>query len=229
MAAGEEAEVWTRWKRGESCRAIGRMLDRDQGAICSVVAARGGMPPPRGRGPAWRCACRSARSSRTGSPGGSRCGKWAIAWAVPPRPSAGRCGAMAAGPAIARRRRILGRGPGPVGRSRAGSRARWPCARWWRRHPRSTGHRSRSRGGSDRPSPPIRSCTCRTRRSTRSLFVQSRGVLKLAATVASTGCTRHGQWTACCGGGPVSSRVTGRDGEGRIRLLTPDAREARVR
>ena len=121
------------------------------------------------------------------------------------------------------------RGPVPVGRSRAGSRARWPCARWWRRHPRSTGHRSRSRGGSDRPSPPIRSCTCRTRRSTRSLFVQSRGVLKLAATVASTGCTRHGQWTACCGGGPVSSRVTGRDGEGRIRLLTPDAREARVR
>ena len=30
-----------------------------------------------------------------------------------PRPSAGRCGAMAAGPAIARRWRILGVGPGP--------------------------------------------------------------------------------------------------------------------
>ena len=47
MSATEEAEVWTRWKRGESCPEIGRVLDRDKGAVYSVVAARGGIPPPR--------------------------------------------------------------------------------------------------------------------------------------------------------------------------------------
>ena len=50
MGAGEEAEVWKRWKRGESCVAIGRALDRDQGAVYTVVARRGGIaPPPRTR------------------------------------------------------------------------------------------------------------------------------------------------------------------------------------
>ena len=46
MSAVEEAAVWTRWKRGESCVAIGRALDRDRGAIYTVVTARGGIPPP---------------------------------------------------------------------------------------------------------------------------------------------------------------------------------------
>ena len=46
MSAGEEAEVWRRWKRGESCVAIGRTLDRDKGAVYTVVARRGGIPPP---------------------------------------------------------------------------------------------------------------------------------------------------------------------------------------
>ena len=46
MSSGEEAEVWTRWQRGESCVVIGRALDRDRGAIFTVVARRGGIPPP---------------------------------------------------------------------------------------------------------------------------------------------------------------------------------------
>ena len=46
MSAGEEAEVWQRWKRGELCPDIGRALDRDRSAIYYVVAARGGIPPP---------------------------------------------------------------------------------------------------------------------------------------------------------------------------------------
>ena len=46
MSVGEEAEVWHRWKRGESCPAIGRALDRPGGAVYAVVAAWGGIPPP---------------------------------------------------------------------------------------------------------------------------------------------------------------------------------------
>ncbi len=46
MSSGEEAEVWTRWTRGESCVVIGRALARDRGAVYTVVARRGGIPPP---------------------------------------------------------------------------------------------------------------------------------------------------------------------------------------
>ena len=50
MSSGEEAEVWTRWQRGESCVVIGRALARDRGAVYTVVARRGGIPPaPRRR------------------------------------------------------------------------------------------------------------------------------------------------------------------------------------
>ncbi len=46
LSVGEEAELWKRWKRGESCLGIGRALHRDHGAIYYVVTARGGIPPP---------------------------------------------------------------------------------------------------------------------------------------------------------------------------------------
>ncbi len=50
MGPDEEAEVWKRWKQGESSVAIGRALDRDKGAVYTVVARRGGIPPrPRRR------------------------------------------------------------------------------------------------------------------------------------------------------------------------------------
>ncbi len=45
MSAAEKAELWRRWKRGESLSDIGRALGRIPGAIHHVVAARGGVPP----------------------------------------------------------------------------------------------------------------------------------------------------------------------------------------
>ena len=42
----EKAELWTRWKRGESPTDIGCALARDRSAIRYVVAAQGGIPPP---------------------------------------------------------------------------------------------------------------------------------------------------------------------------------------
>lgn len=50
ISAAEKAEVWQRWKCGESLSDIGRALERVPGAIFHVLAARGGVaPPPRTR------------------------------------------------------------------------------------------------------------------------------------------------------------------------------------
>ena len=46
MSASEKAELWKRWKRGESLSDIGRALGRIPGAVHHVVSARGGVPPP---------------------------------------------------------------------------------------------------------------------------------------------------------------------------------------
>src|ERR1700674_206027 len=52
MSANDKAEIWQRWKRGESLSEIGRALDRIPGAVFHVVAARGGVPTaPRCRSP----------------------------------------------------------------------------------------------------------------------------------------------------------------------------------
>lgn len=52
MSASDKAEIWQRWKRGQSLSEIGRALDRIPGAVFHVVAARGGVPPtPRRRSP----------------------------------------------------------------------------------------------------------------------------------------------------------------------------------
>ena len=50
MGAAEKADLWQRWKAGQSVSDIGRALGRGHGAVCYVVAARGGIaPPPRRR------------------------------------------------------------------------------------------------------------------------------------------------------------------------------------
>ena len=45
MSAAEKAEVWRRWKRGESVSDIGRALGRIRKSVHRVVAAHGGVPP----------------------------------------------------------------------------------------------------------------------------------------------------------------------------------------
>ena len=46
LSANEKAEIWQRWKRGESLESIGRALGRVAPAVAYVVAAHGGVPPP---------------------------------------------------------------------------------------------------------------------------------------------------------------------------------------
>jgi IS30 family transposase len=50
MSANEQTAIWDRWARGESLSEIGRALDRIPAEIFHVVRARGGTPPP----PRWR-------------------------------------------------------------------------------------------------------------------------------------------------------------------------------
>jgi hypothetical protein len=45
MSTAERAEVWRRWKRGESVSDIGRALGRLRKSVHRVVAAHGGVPP----------------------------------------------------------------------------------------------------------------------------------------------------------------------------------------
>lgn len=46
ISAQEKAELWARWRQGESLASIARSLERGVGALYPVVAATGGIPPP---------------------------------------------------------------------------------------------------------------------------------------------------------------------------------------
>lgn len=49
LSVNQKAELWSRWKRGESLSEIARALDRVPGAIFQVVVQHGGIPPPERR------------------------------------------------------------------------------------------------------------------------------------------------------------------------------------
>jgi transposase, IS30 family len=46
MSASDKVAIWDRWTRGESLSQIGRAVDRIPAAVFHVVRARGGIPPP---------------------------------------------------------------------------------------------------------------------------------------------------------------------------------------
>ena len=72
MSASDKAEIWQRWKRGQSLSEIGRALDRIPGAVFHVVSARGGVPPaPRCRSPLALTVAEREEISRGLATGGS--------------------------------------------------------------------------------------------------------------------------------------------------------------
>src|ERR1700739_1651829 len=54
FTAAEKTELWDRWKRGESLKAIGRAFGKPSSSIYFLVAPHGGSRPPQ-RG--WRPPC----------------------------------------------------------------------------------------------------------------------------------------------------------------------------
>src|SRR5210317_1810333 len=46
----QKADIWNRWRRGESLNSIGRLFDRPSSSIFNMLAPTGGIrPPPRQR------------------------------------------------------------------------------------------------------------------------------------------------------------------------------------
>ena len=45
-SAAQRAEIWDRWKAGESMSSIGRRFDRESSSVFSVLSPTGGMRPP---------------------------------------------------------------------------------------------------------------------------------------------------------------------------------------
>jgi hypothetical protein len=45
FAAAEKTELWDRWKRGESLKAIGRAFGKESSSIYFLVAPHGGIRP----------------------------------------------------------------------------------------------------------------------------------------------------------------------------------------
>jgi IS30 family transposase len=46
LTGSEQGEIWDRWRRGESLSEIGRAVDRTSAVVFQVLARRGGLPPP---------------------------------------------------------------------------------------------------------------------------------------------------------------------------------------
>jgi hypothetical protein len=49
FTAAEETELWDRWKRGESLKAIGRAFGKQSSSIYFLVAPHGGIRPAQRR------------------------------------------------------------------------------------------------------------------------------------------------------------------------------------
>lgn len=53
LSAAQKADLWQRWKQGQSLSEIGRALGKHAGSIHGVVASNGGCIPSIRRRPRW--------------------------------------------------------------------------------------------------------------------------------------------------------------------------------
>jgi len=61
FTAAEKTELWDRWKRGESLKAIGRAFGKQSSSIYFLVAPHGGFVLRSVVAPGWHCRLRNAR------------------------------------------------------------------------------------------------------------------------------------------------------------------------
>ena len=71
LTAAQKTELWRRWRRGESLNAIGRALGRIAHVVRYEVARTGGIPQRRASGPVSRSRWRTGRSSPAAWPAGT--------------------------------------------------------------------------------------------------------------------------------------------------------------
>ncbi len=72
LSASQRAELWERWKRGQSLSDIARAFGKDPSSIHGVLASNGGIvPPPRRRAPVVLSLCEREEISRGMAAGAS--------------------------------------------------------------------------------------------------------------------------------------------------------------
>jgi hypothetical protein len=128
LSAAEKADLWARWRRGESPMDIARALERGYLAVRGVVAAVGGIPPAARRRSRLALTIAEREEISRGLAHGGRCGSWLERWDARPRRLAAKSGAMAADADIARRPQTRGRGRGVDARSAVAWRRGRRCA-----------------------------------------------------------------------------------------------------
>ena len=103
LTAAQKAEVWRRWRDGESLNAIGRALGRIPKMVHDIVAGAGGIPPvPRRRAPGVDPVRAGGDLPRRGS--------WIVTAADQPGPGAGPVDGESGSPAPRRPPSVSGRG-----------------------------------------------------------------------------------------------------------------------
>src|SRR5580698_5173364 len=117
------AQIWRRWKQGESLSEIGRALGRPPSTIFSHLRRQGGLPLDLECAISARCICTSARRSPGALPAARRCVRSLGLCDVPPRALVGNCGATVAENATGRAAQSSLRGTAPAAPSRIG----WPA------------------------------------------------------------------------------------------------------
>ena len=166
LTAAQKAEVWRRWRDGESLNAIGRALGRIPKMVHYIVAGAGGIPPvPRRR--ARQALTLSEREAISrGVARGSSLRQISRDLGRAPSTVSREVRRHGGAPVGIGPRPLTGeRGPAPDVRSAVAWRRTRCCVGPSPRSLRASGRRSRSPVGSVRRILRIRPCTCRTRRS----------------------------------------------------------------
>ena len=164
-SAAQRAEIWDRWKAGESMSSIGRRFDRESSSVFSVLSPTGGIRPPDrkrasqalslgereeiSRGLSTRCSLRGIARLL---------GRSASTISREVRRNGGAERYRATGP-------IRRRGIGPCVRSAASWLADPPWPGQYRASCGGTGRPSRSPAGSNAPGPGSRTIRCHTKPS----------------------------------------------------------------
>ena len=149
LSAAQKADLWQRWKQGQSLSEIGRALGTHAGSIHGVLSANGGFMPPVRTRSRWALTLAEREEIARGLATARSIRQIAATLGRARRPSAGKSIAMVEPSPIAPRRPTRKPGhthaaPSPVGLPPPLCFSRLSRANW-----RWNGHRHKSRDGSN--------------------------------------------------------------------------------
>jgi hypothetical protein len=76
LSSAQRADMWNRWKAGQSLHAIGRALGKDQHVIYFLLARHGGITPAARRRSRRALTLAEREDISRGIASGCRCGLW---------------------------------------------------------------------------------------------------------------------------------------------------------